>query len=199
MKAGPHSFVFGIGSESEWFGSDENYVFLIGSTDPDINYKVGINLANPEYSLDLPNDENLGAMRAKHYLDYSDARVKKNQRPIPYGLEEVLKMKPKIYDHYSSRWDGNKLVLIRPTRDIGLIAQELYDIVPEAVQKPKSPHDLWSIKYDSIIPILVKSLQELHEKEVKLEEENRKLVGKYVLKYGWDENIASLLQEVDGI
>jgi hypothetical protein len=45
--------------------------------------------------------------------------------------------------------------------DIGLIAQEVYNIIPEAVNKPENEDkELWSISYDKLIPVLINAVKE---------------------------------------
>jgi hypothetical protein len=71
-------------------------------------------------------------------------------------------------------------------KTIGLIAQELYEIIPEAVSKPENEAtELWGIDYDKLIPVLIKAIQELNtEKEelsVRLAEQEAKLSKLYDL------------------
>ena len=44
---------------------------------------------------------------------------------------------------------------------IGFLAQEMHDIIPEVVSKPKDEQvDLWSMDYEKLIPVLVNSIKE---------------------------------------
>lgn len=50
---------------------------------------------------------------------------------------------------------------ISRTNEIGLVAQEVQKIIPEAVSVPEDENrDFWSISYDTIVPVLVKAIQE---------------------------------------
>lgn len=49
----------------------------------------------------------------------------------------------------------------KTTTEIGLVAQEVQKVIPEAVDIPEDENrDLWSISYSSLIPVLVKAIQE---------------------------------------
>jgi len=46
-------------------------------------------------------------------------------------------------------------------QEIGFIAQDLYNIIPEVVYKPSDESkDFWAIDYSKLTPILVKGIQE---------------------------------------
>jgi hypothetical protein len=99
---------------------------------------------------------------ASSYKTTSDSTVKKNIEPLPPGaLNKVLSMRPITFefkDEQGSIMDNNPV-------KIGLMAQELELLVPEAV----SYSDLGKIKmidYDMLIPVLIKAIQ---EQEIKIE------------------------------
>jgi len=68
------------------------------------------------------------------WATYSDGRIKSDQANLLYGLAEVMRMVPKKYFHHIMNI-GNEGVEIEDIgkSDIGLIAQEVYEIIPEAV------------------------------------------------------------------
>jgi hypothetical protein len=126
---------------------------------------IGIGVGTPTYRLELPNNSGISVGQGKAYAwpTYSDARVKLNQNEIEYGLEELLQLKPKRYLHYSSTFQNGELVLDKQSgrKDIGLVAQEVYSLIPEAVNRPADESkDLWTMDYEKIIPVLVKGIQE---------------------------------------
>jgi len=96
----------------------------------------------------------------------SDRRLKENINPIPYGLEEVLKMNPVEYDWKEKR---NK------AHDIGVIAQELEKIIPEVVQENKdlnSDKMIKGVDYGKMVAVLIKAIQ---EQQVQIDELKTKL------------------------
>jgi hypothetical protein len=126
------------------------------------NGNVGIGVFSPAYRLELPNVANsTGQGRANAWVTYSDSRVKSHQRPLNYGLNALMKVRPKSYLHHASEYVNGELVLRDGAQSLGLIAQELYDVIPEAVSKPvDDSKDLWSVDYDRLIPVLIKAIQE---------------------------------------
>jgi hypothetical protein len=95
----------------------------------------------------------------------SDRRLKKNINEIKYGLQEILKLNAVSYNWKNST--DSKLHL-------GFIAQEVEKIVPEIVSKSNLPDDeyarlekegkvisdTYGMEYTSLIPVLVKAIQE---------------------------------------
>jgi hypothetical protein len=90
------------------------------------------------------------------YSSVSDKRLKKLIEPIQYGLNDVLKFKPVSYLMENQNEDIDK-------RNLGFIAQDLEYIIPEIVNVPSSSNAVYSLQYTSIIPILIKAIQELNE------------------------------------
>jgi hypothetical protein len=77
----------------------------------------------------------------------SDEKYKYNILPINYGLNTILQLKPVNF-----QWIKGE------ENDIGFIAQDVADIIPEAVDTNWDSDLL--MRYESIIPILTKAIQE---------------------------------------
>lgn len=127
--------------------------------------RIGIStVSNPSFLLELPNiaSDAGGRARAESWVTYSDSRIKTKQRTIEYGLNSIMQIKPKSYTYHSNKFDNGKIIFTKPMiNSIGLIAQELYEIIPEAVYKPKDENiDLWAVDYNKLIPVLIKAIQE---------------------------------------
>jgi len=124
--------------------------------------------AGSSYKLNLPNDtsNDVGRARANRWDTYSDSRVKKNQKLITNGLEIINKLQPKRYIQYGSKFKDGKLKLTGNGEvTYGLIAQEMQDVLPEAVYQPEDEtKDLWSVNYEKVIPFLISGEQELNKK-----------------------------------
>ena len=158
--------------------SDTDPIFAIGIGQDASNRKnamtvlkggqVGLqSVTAPTYALELPNsaEEGKGSARATAWVTHSDTRVKSNQQPIHYGLAQVLLMAPKTYfQHNSTTKNGNIVIAPEGKQDIGLVAQEIYNLVPEVVSKPENEQaELWGIAYDKLVPVLIKAIQEQQE------------------------------------
>ena len=82
----------------------------------------------------------------------SDKRLKENIEELPYGIEEILQLKPVTYNW--KRYPENG-------RHIGLIAQEVKDVLPELVETGNSEQQYLHLDYTNIIPVLINGLKEL--------------------------------------
>lgn len=99
-------------------------------------------------SLGDPTDSPWNYVVALNPLEMiSDARKKDDIADTVYGLREILSLRPVSY-----RLKGHERV------NLGFIAQEAKEVIPEAVRG--SDDTTYSMSYETIIPVLVKALQE---------------------------------------
>jgi hypothetical protein len=83
----------------------------------------------------------------------SDRRLKKDITKIQYGLTEVLRLNPVSY-HYLDYQNNDNLRL-------GFIAQELEEILPNTVVVgEETDSSFLGVRYEEIIPVLTKAIQE---------------------------------------
>lgn len=158
--------------------TNDNKNFII-----DTEGTVGINDDNPTYKLELPNNSanEGGQARAFDWDTYSDARVKRNVVSIQYGLDEILALQPKSYDHHSTEanCDSIKLNEKEFTHEIGFLAQDVYEVIPEVVSIPVDEKtDLWSLSYSKLIPVLTRAIQEQQKEIDFLMEQNKEIARK---------------------
>ncbi len=143
------------------------------------NGKIGIgDVTIPGLSLQLPNNPATGTAQAYQWVTYSDARIKSNQKEINYGLKEIMALKPKSYIHHPSKRINDKIFIdkFKGDKTIGLIAQEVNKIIPEAVLIPvDEKQSLWGIDYEKLIPVLIKGMQEQQKIIEKLTQRIEKL------------------------
>lgn len=143
-------------------GTEDNLIYVDASAN-----RVGIGVAPADitHRLTIANDGASDNVIASGYAQYSDSRVKLEQKELIYGLDEILKLSPKSYFHNSSIFSDGKLVLTGESqRTIGLIAQEVYEILPEAAYKPENENvELWRVNYDKIIPVLINAIKRQQE------------------------------------
>ncbi len=96
-------------------------------------------------------------------IQTSDLREKRDIADLPYGLAEVLQMRPVSFSWINSQPNNTKL---------GLIAQDLLTIIPEVVktqdwQEGEEPGagtmetlDRLGVYYSDLIPVLIKAIQD---------------------------------------
>jgi len=89
------------------------------------------------------------------YATSSDYRLKEDLQDFN-GLDKVFKIK--MYD-FKWKADGS--------RGYGVMAHELKEVLPQAVSGEKDAEEMQQVDYSKIVPILVKSIQEL-KKEIEI-------------------------------
>ena len=91
---------------------------------------------------------------SEHMIMISDGRKKTDIENLKYGLNEILKMRPVLYNWKHGR-NKNKV--------IGLIAQEVQPLVEEVVSEGEDKDKSLGIQYSNIVPVLIKAIQEQEE------------------------------------
>lgn len=107
----------------------------------------------------------------------SDERLKMNIKPIlsTTALQKILSLKAYTYDFNANRYktaDVKKQGILTTLgkNQIGFMAQEVNEVLPEAVKQDATTGD-YSVNYVMIIPLLVEALKEQQQKILLLEAE----------------------------
>lgn len=95
---------------------------------------------------------------AKAFFYASDAKEKENIKPLENGLEKILELKPVSFDW---KYNGN--------HDSGLIAQEVQQVIPEAVEVDEDDH--YSLRTSTLIGYLIESIHQLQKQVDELKNE----------------------------
>lgn len=103
-----------------------------------------------------------GNIRADNFYDESTSKSKRHIRPLSddlNSLDIIKKIRPCVFEKQQT---GNK-------RRIGMLAEELYEVLPEvvAVGEDGNPE---AIAYGQIVPVLIQAIQELTEKVERLKQ-----------------------------
>tara|TARA_R100001198_G_scaffold13023_1_gene5599 strand:- start:1819 stop:5916 length:4098 start_codon:yes stop_codon:yes gene_type:complete len=96
---------------------------------------------------------------ATSYNTSSDYRLKEDLKDFN-ALDIASKIK--MYDF---KWKADD------TRSYGVMAHELQEVVPQAVSGDKDAEDMQQVDYSKLVPILLKSIQELEARVKELEKE----------------------------
>jgi hypothetical protein len=94
----------------------------------DTTGNVGIGLTNPSYQLQL-SQNSAAKPTSNTWTIASDARIKDVVRNYEKGLAEILQINPIIYTYK----ENNALGIVDPGEHIGIIAQAVQPIFPEAI------------------------------------------------------------------
>ena len=104
------------------------------------------------------------------WTTYSDGRLKSNRSDIPYGLDTLKQLEPKIYCRDSGYLDDGTVVLEgTPHRHIGFIAQDVKKLIPEIVKDVCENESWYSLEDGKLTAVVVKAVQELEERVSALE------------------------------
>ena len=86
------------------------------------------------------------------WTNASDKRYKENIKDLNYGLDEVLKLQPRLYNI-----KGDSKI------NVGLIAQEVLEVIPEVVDSVYCEplgEDRYTLAYGSLVAVAFKAIQE---------------------------------------
>lgn len=106
----------------------------IGTATTPLTYKLTVN----------------GNMSATSYFTSSDRRLKTNISNLTYGLHEILALQPVSYN-----WKKTP----GTNKQVGLIAQDVRKLVPEAVAGDESKENL-AVNYTELVPVLINAIKE---------------------------------------
>ncbi len=92
---------------------------------------------------------------ATAYNTTSDQRVKENIRDTSLSLSDLMRVQVRDY---------NFIADINKKTSQGFIAQELLQVYPQAVTVPEDPNGLYMVDYSKLMPLAIKSIQDLNLK-----------------------------------
>ena len=93
---------------------------------------------------------------------YSDERLKTNIKTIENALDTVSKMRGVTYDRIDSGIKG-----------VGVIAQEMKEVLPEVVMEALSDDEFMSVSYGNIVGVLIEAIKELKAEIEELKGQNK--------------------------
>jgi len=127
------------------------------------NGSVGIATQSPgSYKLAVNGDA--AKPGGGSWSNFSDGRLKEVGDDFERGLSEVIKLNPVRYSYR----DDNELDLPADKEFVGLVAQEVRDVVPEAIEENENGYLM--VNNDPIIWTMVNAIKELKAENESLEE-----------------------------
>lgn len=131
----------------------------------------GVNSGAELITFFSPNQTYLGTITQSGsgsvaYNTTSDARMKENIVNTSVSLNDLMKIQVRDFNYIND---------IQKVKLTGFVAQELFEVYPDAVTKPNNEEDVWGVDYGKITPLIVKAVQDQEEMISALKEENRLL------------------------
>jgi len=132
----------------------------LSSTDLVINSagNVGIGISSPTNLLTVKQTSATDPI-ADAWTTYSSRRWKTNAQPIPEALEKVQRLRGVSFD-----WKANG------QHDIGLIAEEVGEVIPEVVAYEENGTDAKSVDYARLVAVLIEAIKE-QQQEIEQQQE----------------------------
>jgi hypothetical protein len=129
---------------------------------------IGVAAASADHALTLPNTAGAGGrIKANAFVTYSSQRLKDNISLIKNPIELLRSIKGVTFD-----WKENK------KKDIGFIAEQVGQHLPEIVTWEKNGIDASGLDYNKIIPILVEALKTQQDQITTLKDDISRLKRK---------------------
>jgi hypothetical protein len=159
---------FGFGTSSDTVINGSVYIKAVDAANTviKVGHKTG-SVSGADFIAFYYNNVQIGGVAqngttAVSFNTTSDYRLKEDLKDFA-GLDIVSKIP--VYDY---KWKADK------SRSYGVMAHELQDVLPDAVTGEKDAEEMQGVDYSKIVPLLVKSIQELKAKVEKLESQNCK-------------------------
>jgi len=141
------------GKDNEWglncrggTTTSQSYGLLVKAGTSSSDYTMSVQSTSNTQYLYVRGD---GYLFSSSSWSGSDRRLKENIINLDDGLNKVLALQPRKFDCI----DGFK-------NEFGFIAQEVKEVIPEAVSVYQEENEMLAIKMDFIIPHLTKAIQE---------------------------------------
>ena len=119
-----------------------------------------------EDGLTLENNSGYGKVTAHSFVTYSDENLKMNIEPMHDALGTVRKLQGVTYD-----WRNTG------ENDIGFIAQDVQEVVPEVVKQTHASEDVYAMDYARLTALLVEGMKEQQNQIEYLQDVVSKLSG----------------------
>jgi len=192
---GYNSYTTGGGGFFENQSSANGYNAIEGSTSGTYSGLFGLHIANSGAGYGVYGSTNSNTAYGGYFLGdiyvdatvytSSDARWKKDVKPIENAISTVMKLEPKSYKWRADEFPGMQFDPDKTS--FGFIGQDLEKVIPEVVNtkkymtdptkdhsvtrgKAENVNGYYAVDYISLIPVLTKAIQEQQEQILSLEQ-----------------------------
>ena len=155
--------IWAMGSSYRSNAAGTNFGSLYGAAYKHTNNATGGTMAGGHQMVWCQNGTGTAAIGSNIWTSgdvtaYSDIRVKTNLERIPDALEKVQKLNGYTFDRTDVKYDdeGNPTV---PARQTGVVAQEVLEVLPEAVRGSEEEH--YSVSYGNMVGLLIEAIKDL--------------------------------------
>lgn len=160
-----------VGSAGPVGCSSANYVIksngstAICSQIIDDGVNVGIGVASPSYKLHVA-----GRLKTDGINETSDRRFKKDIITISSALDKVEKLRGVYFNWNTEEFKSKGF---ETKKQVGLIAQEVEEVLPEVVQTDIEGYK--SVEYSKLTALLIEAIKELKQENKLLKERNSEI------------------------
>lgn len=133
-----------------------NYVSNLTNGFGSLNVLGNNNFSFQENNFEIASLNSNGNMTAQNFFSVSDKRFKKNISTITNAGEMLKQIRGVRFDWLKDN-----------SPDIGVIAQEVFDVIPEAIVSTNT--NMLTVAYNKIIPLLIETINDLQKRVEELE------------------------------
>ena len=149
--------------------------------------RVGIGTTTPSNILTVVQGSTTDPI-ADAWTQYSSRRWKTNIQTIESALDKVQQLRGVTYE-----WKANG------KHDIGLIAEEVGEIIPEVVEYEENGVDAKSVDYARLVAVLIEAVKEQQKMIEKLQDEKTSTTAELKQTKQALQNVQARLAEVDNL
>ena len=155
--------IWSMGSSYRSHAAGTNFGNLYGAAYKHTNNSTGGHMAHGHQFVWCQNGTGYAALGTNIWTSgnvtaYSDIRVKKNIERIPNALDKVCQLNGYTFERTDVKFDNEGEPTV-PVKQTGVIAQEVLEVLPEAVTGDEENH--YSVAYGNMVGLLIESIKEL--------------------------------------